>query len=305
MEAAMAKLFVSEAHKQAALDALGGSATPAEIAAAQAELAVAQANAEVTRLSGGRDVAAAQSAKQAATLDVANALTDIQGAETTLANANAASGVRERQVKLAASNLGLAQLRAGVQVPADEVIFVASAPVRVSELLATSGAQATGPLMTVTNATVAVDGGLRLEEASLATAGMTVLIDEPSLGIKATGVVSRVAQSPGTNGADGFHVYFEVLVDGSPPSLVGASVRLTVPVKSTGGSVLAVPVSAVTLAADGSSRVQRQSNGALEFVTVEPGLSAAGFVAVKPIGTTLNAGDLVVIGLDQQGATPK
>ena len=96
-------------------------------------------------------------------------------------------------------------------------------------------------------------------------------------------------------------MYFEVLVDGSPQSLVGASVRLTVPVESTGGSVLAVPVSAVTLSADGSSRVQRDNNGKLEYVTVEPGLSAHGFVAVKPLDSALDPGDLVVVGFDQQG----
>ena len=166
--------------------------------------------------------------------------------------------------------------------------------------------QSSGPLITVTNAVVAVDGSLKLEEAFLATQGMKVLIDEPDLGIKATGIVSRVADSPGTNGVDGFHVYFEVTVDGAPASLVGASVRMTVPVESTGGSVLAVPVNAVTLSADGSSRIQRSgNNGALEYVTVEPGLSADGFVAVRAVGSALAAGDLVVIGFDQQGSEPR
>ena len=108
-------------------------------------------------------------------------------------------------------------------------------------------AATSGPLITVTNAVVAVDGSLKLDEAFLAAPGMKVVIDEPDLGINASGVVTRVADTPGTNGVDGFHVYFEVTVDGAPASLVGASVRMTVPVESTGGSVLAVPVSAVTL----------------------------------------------------------
>jgi multidrug efflux pump subunit AcrA (membrane-fusion protein) len=132
---------------------------------------------------------------------------------------------------------------------------------------------------------------------------MPVSIDEPDLGITANGTISRVAGSPGTNGVDSFHVYFETVVDKPPPALVGASVRLKVPVQSTGGSVLAVPVSAVTLSADGSSRIQRNQQGKLEFVTVEPGLSADGFVAVKALDGALNAGDLVVVGFDQQGNT--
>jgi multidrug efflux pump subunit AcrA (membrane-fusion protein) len=187
-------------------------------------------------------------------------------------------------------------------VPADEIIFVSSVPVRVSEVVNRADSS-TGPLITVTNAVVAVDGSLRLEEAIFAEPGMKVLIDEADLGINATGVISRVADGPGTNGADGFHVYFEVIVDESPASLVGASVRMTVPIESTGGSVLAVPVSAVTLAADGSSRVQRDVDGSLEYVTVEPGLSADGYVAVRPVGGPLAAGDLVVVG--DQTSTPR
>ena len=62
--------------------------------------------------------------------------------------------------------------------------------------------------------------------------------------------------------------------------------------------VLVVPVSALTLAADGSSRVQRSVDGQLEQVTVEPGLSAQGLVAVDVVDGELNPGDLVVIGFE-------
>jgi peptidoglycan hydrolase-like protein with peptidoglycan-binding domain len=293
------------AANQAALNqvvAAGG--TPEEIASAQAELSLARANAEVTRATGDGDIAAARSAEKAASSDVTSTSNDIRAADAAVGNATAALAVRKRQADLASSELGRATAQAGVQVPADEVIFVASTPVRVSELIVIAGAPVSGALMTVTNAVVAVDGSLRLEEASLAKAGMAVEIDEPDLNINATGIISRVAESPGTNGVDGFHVYFEVLVDGSPPGLVGTSVRLTVPVESTGGAVLAVPVSAVTLSVDGSSRVQRQHNGALEFVTVDPGLSAEGYVEVRPIGGELKVGDLVVIGIDQPAGQP-
>ena len=287
--------------KQAALSALhAAGAPPADIAAAEAELALARATADVTRLTGDHDVGAAEAAGIAAANDVSKSARDIRSVETSLAYANAALGVRERQASSVASDLSTAQLQAGVQVPADEIIFVSSSPVRVSEVTPRND-QTGGPLVTVTNASVAVDGSLRLEEAALAKPGMPVSIDEPDLGITASGTISRVAGSPGTNGVDSFHVYFETVVDKPPPALVGASVRLKIPVQSTGGSVLAVPVSAVTLSADGSSRIQRNQEGKLEFVTVEPGLSADGFVAVKALDGALNAGDLVVVGFDQQG----
>lgn len=301
------------AAKRASLDALragtaGTPATPAEVAAAEADLATARANVETARLAGERDVADARQTAQAAGDDVPNALRDIRAAEAAQQSARAALAVREGQAGLVAADLGLATLKAGVQVPADEVIFLTSTPVRVAESLAAGSAQnaGTSALVKVTDAIVGVDGSLRLEEASLVKAGMKVQLDEPDLGIKATGLVVQVAESPGTNGVDGFHVYFAVVVDGAPPSLVGASVRMTVPIESTGGNVLAVPIGALTLSADGSSRVQRDNQGTLEFVAVEPGLSAGGFVAVKPLDGTLRTGDLVVVGFDQPGgATPQ
>ena len=79
--------------------------------------------------------------------------------------------------------------------------------------------------------------------------------------------------------------------------------RVTVPVESTEGPVLSVPVSALSLAADGSSRVQRSTDAGLEFVTVEPGLSAGGFVQVTPTQGALEPGDLVVVGFDSGSGT--
>jgi multidrug efflux pump subunit AcrA (membrane-fusion protein) len=97
-------------------------------------------------------------------------------------------------------------------------------------------------------------------------------------------------------GVDGFHIYLEILADETPTSLVGVSLRLTIPTESTGGAVTAVPVSAVSLTADGTSRVQVDNHGSLEFVVVEPGLSADGFVEVTPVDGTLAPGQLVVVG---------
>jgi hypothetical protein len=195
-----------------------------------------------------------------------------------------------------------ARARAGVQVPADEVIFVPSTPVRVTKRLVTLGANPHGALIMVTDSVVAVDGSVPVEQAGLVKVGDAVELDESSLGIAAKGTVSQVANRPGTNGADGFHVWFSVLVADAPPSLVGASVRLTIPISSTGKAGLAVPASAVSLGPDGKSRVQRSASGQLDFVTVEPGLSAVGYVAVKAPADNLAAGDLVVVGFGREGA---
>lgn len=196
-----------------------------------------------------------------------------------------------------------ARARGGVQLPADEVVFAAAAPVRVTERKVAVGSRPDGALLKVTDSVVAVDGSVPVEQAKLVTVGAQVKVDEPSLGIAATGTVRQVAPRPGTNGADGFHVWFSVVVTAPPPSLVGASVRLTIQVGgSTGAAGLAVPASAVSLAPDGTSRVQRSEQGRLSFVTVEPGLAADGYVAVTAPANQLAAGDLVVVGVEPAGA---
>ena len=72
--------------------------------------------------------------------------------------------------------------------------------------------------------------------------------------------------------------------------------RLTIPIESTKGTVTAVPVSALSLATDGTSRLQVEKNGALDYVTVKPGLSANGYVEVSPLDGKLTPGQLVVVG---------
>jgi hypothetical protein len=45
--------------------------------------------------------------------------------------------------------------------------------------------------------------------------------------------------------------------------------------------------------------VQVDNNGSLEFIRVEPGLSADGFVEVTPLDGTLAPDQLVVIGYEK------
>ena len=191
---------------------------------------------------------------------------------------------------------------AGVQVPANEVFFVAGTPVQVGDVTGTVGAEASGPLMTVSDSTPKVIGGLNIQDAKLVKPGMTVDIDEPDLGINTSGKVTVVADGPGTQGQDQFHVYFETSVKRPPSSLNKASVRVTIPIKTTKGKQLTVPASAVILDSDGSSRVQVLRKDGVQDVTVRPGLSASGLVAIKPLHTgEIKPGDQVVVGFDQRG----
>jgi peptidoglycan hydrolase-like protein with peptidoglycan-binding domain len=284
-------------------------------AAADAKLELARAAALKTRLEGELAVQAAERDAKLAGEQLALAEAAVESArragEMKVRAALDAHEVAEIDARLATAradrvraDLDRAKRRLGVQVPVDEIVFVPALPVRVEEVTAVVGQAARGPVMSVTDNQVSVDGSLSLEEAPLVEPGMAVAIDEQALGIRATGVVERVANTPGTHGVDGYHIYFEVRVDPTPTRLEGFSLRLTIPIKSTKGAVTAVPVSAVSLAPDGRSRVQVQSrDGALQYVVVEPGLSADGFVEVTPTDGTLAPGQLVVVGYKSPAKT--
>jgi peptidoglycan hydrolase-like protein with peptidoglycan-binding domain len=278
-------------------------------AAAEARLALARAAALKTELEGELAVQTAERDAQLAAEQLALAEAAVRSArlagELAVRAAIDAQKVAELDARLAAdraarlaADLALAKSRIGIQVPADEIVFLPTMPVRVQEVTALVGNVASGPVLSVTDNQLAVDSGLPLDAASLVKAGMSVAIDEQALGIEATGKVAWVAETPGTNGVDGYHIYFEVRVDPTPTPLQGVSLRLTIPIQSTDGAVTVVPISALSLSADGASRVQVQREGALEYLAVKPGLSADGFAEVASIGGTLEPGQLVVVGYE-------
>jgi len=188
--------------------------------------------------------------------------------------------------------------RIGVQVPADEVLFFATTPVRVDAVTAKRGSSAAGDLMTVTNSRLAIDSDLSLTDAKLVRRGMRVRVEEQDLRVDLVGRVNLVADKTGTNNVDPGRTYLEVTPGTAPPALVGASVKLSIAVQSTRGKVLAVPVSALSVGADGRSRVQIDLGaGKTRVVLVNPGLAAQGFVEVTPKQPgALKEGDRVIVG---------
>ena len=97
-----------------------------------------------------------------------------------------------------------------------------------------------------------------------------------------------MSPTPGTRGVDGYHFYLGVKVETTPVLLAGFSVRLTIPIETS--------KSAVSLAADGTSRVLVDRGGKQEYVTVQPGLSTGGYVEVNTSDGRLAPGQSVVVG---------
>jgi peptidoglycan hydrolase-like protein with peptidoglycan-binding domain len=247
-----------------------------EAALAEQRIQVAEAAVKAARLEGERSVRAAQEQQKIAEYDLKVA--------------------RERADRLE-RDYAAARQRIGVQVPADEIVFLPALPVRVHEVTAVVGGNASGQVLTVTDNQLSIDSRLPIETASLVRPGMKVAVDEQALGVKANGIVETVAATPGTHGVDGYHFYLGVRLENLPGrSLAGLSVRLTIPIETSKGSVTVVPTNALWLAADGTSRVLISRGGKSEYVNVQPGLSAGGYVEVTPVGGHLASGEYVVVG---------
>lgn len=303
-------------------------AAAAAVRQAQESVARAQSDVNVAQVAAASARATRLSALSRARSDAARAADDVRDAAAELARARTGLEVARRQATLAAQRarvlaqpapdtgtldaitasarqeagraraaLGRLAAENGVQVPADEILFFPTLPLRVDAVQAKRGATVNGRVMTVTNSRLAVDSSLSISDANLVRQGNTVAIEQQELGIKAKGRVTRVADKPGTNKVDPTRVYFEVTPAAAPLSLVGTSVKLTISVKSTHGPVLAVPASALSLGGDGSTRLQVRRGGRTRLVTVVPGLAAAGLVEVRPtVNGSLSPGDLVIVG---------
>ena len=286
---------------------------------AQADLAASVAAANAVRISAGADVTRAHNDGAKLVSDVSVAQAEARSAQDSLAAARrqvrldqlkarlltrrvdtttmraiVASSAQEEQ--RTAAEVGRLARRIGVQVPANEVVFFSNLPVRVDAVKAKRGNTVAGRVMNVTNSRLAIDSSLSVSDVRLVRAGDPVVIEDQDLGVTAHGRVTRVARTPGTNGVDPSRFYLAVVPGASLPSLVGASVKLTISVKSTNGAVLAVPVSALSIGADGRSRVQVRHGNRIDLVPVDPGLAAEGLAEVRPTHGDLRPGDLVVVG---------
>jgi hypothetical protein len=283
----------------AALNKRAQDAT-AKLTAAREELTAAQEayNASATESGGAGAPAEPYRPDPQLQIDAVAAAGEVRKAADAVAFA-------QKKVALARgrNNSGLTGAKIGVQIPAGELLFFPTLPVRVDEAKLAVGEEAVGPVMTVTSSRLVVESALSAADAKLVRPGGAVTIQLTESNVEATGTVTHIATTPGTHGVDPQRYYLEVTPDGLDVSLAGASVVQTISVQTTEGEVLAVPVAALSMASDGTTRVQVQdSRGATRYVTVEPGLAAKGVVAVTPVGGELGPGDHVVVGANTGSA---
>lgn len=217
--------------------------------------------------------------------------------------------------------LGEAQAAVLPTLPAGEALFLSGLPRRVDEVSVKRGDVLSGSPMSVSGATLSISGTVSKQDADLLSEGLVAQFASPD-GEDLTAKVKSVTapksgggnseNSEGGNGggsgdsagATRYTVELEPvdLSNEQIDVLRGSNVRLRIPVASTDGEVIAVPIAALSAGSGGEDRVELLidvrdgHNAETETIVVEAGLAADGFVEITSDDERLAAGAKVVVG---------
>jgi len=288
----------AEADLASAQADLANGVPDADVAVAEATAALEQAQFDVERTAVEQEALVAAAGDR---ITVAEAsLSDLRRGVDTSAIRRQIDAANE-EVSVARDELAALESELGTWLPAGEVVFLKAMPVRVDQVAVARGSVIEGAFITVSGSELALRSSVNERDAPRIEVGMEVEIENPETGGVIPGVVGFKADRAGTDGVQPDRVYLEITPAELPPEIIGTNVRVTIPVSSTGGEVLAVPAAALSATATGDTILQVEEEAVLRTVTVEPGLAAGGLVEVTPIDGELAEGDWVVVG--REGAS--
>ena len=251
------------------------------------------------------------------------------GATQTLAEQAAVNSANDA-VSDAQDALETAQDRVLPTLPSSEALFLSDLPRRVDEVSVKRGDVLSGSPMSVSGATLTIVGTVSAQDAELLEVGTAATFPGPD-GTDIAATVARIEEpktakpsgsnagseggsgssgaSDGSGGSDSgaasrFTVYFDpgALSPEQIDALRGTNVRVRVPVASTDGDVLAVPIAALSAGSGGQDRVellvdtQSGPDAKTELIDVTAGLAADGYVEISSEDARIEAGARVVVG---------
>ena len=283
----------------AALEAAVGAAESAAEAAATAasEAATAYTEAAVPHDRAIRDAGVQLEIARAAKAEAVAALSGDEGGGRGLGGTT----VADLRKRLTAAQDDLADLQStiGVTLPAAEFRFVQTLPSVVQSVDTELGATPSGTALTVSGASTLIESSIPETDRNLVEVGMTAIAEQDDLDIRLEVTIVDIADNPGGVDTTSDRYAIELAPNSEvPDEALFESFRITIPISSTGGEVLAVPLAAVSAAADGTSRVEVERGDGTELITVTTGLAADGFVEIRPVNGDLGPGDRVVVGRD-------
>ncbi len=271
----------------------------ADTAASEA-LVTAEGTAELAR--AGLSEATPELNRRAAEVSLAEAIAarderlnppEVKALQTNLSDARSA-------LATARSELTAAQARVGAWIPRGEVVFLSALPRQVQTVLTEVGDTPTGAVMTISGSENVIESGLSAADRRLVEVGTEALLEEDDLGLSIEAVITFVADTPGGGGLSADRYVMRLEPTGEvPEDAVNVNLRVSIPISTSGGDVMAVPLAALSAGPDGTARVEVEHSPAqTTFVEVSTGLRAEGFVEIKPLDDPLAAGDRVVVGRD-------
>jgi multidrug efflux pump subunit AcrA (membrane-fusion protein) len=277
-----------------ALDAAAEGPSTAEVL--QAEQAVADA-----------EFALEQAQDSGTDQEIAQAETQLELAELNLKDLKAGPDTSEQKDGLDDARARLsdaitardeAAVAAGTLLPITEVVYIATLPRRVDVVNVQVGATVEGAVMSVSGADMVITAMVSVAERDLLSEEMVAQIDLPTgEAVEATiAEIGEVAQEGEGQGSVPIRITPHDLTAEQTEMLRATNVRVEIPVSSTEGEVLAVPLAALTAGPGGESRVEVDREGESVLVEVEVGLTADGFAEVSPVDGQMAEGDLVVVG---------
>lgn len=197
-----------------------------------------------------------------------------------------------------------------VSVPVGQIVFVPQLPAEVSQIFHGVGALAgDNRLVALTHGAAQVRASLGDLSRNLVKVGQRATLDIQGLDKRITGTVAQIDEGSTTTKVTGDGDQLaqtssspQVVIDPADPlpaTMVGQTVSITLTLASTSSPVLAVPVSAITMADDGSLRVDVPGRTNIpQHVRIEAGLMGDGYVEIRHSDPELREGTPVILPFD-------
>lgn len=219
------------------------------------------------------------------------------------ASQQAAVSAAVQQLASARSMLAEAKQGTLTYLPSSEVLYLEGLPRRVDEVMVERGSIITGAAMRVSGASLLITATASSADAALLEVGTKATMTLPDDSeLTATITLLEPKESTEGSGDAGSRYTIELtpddITDEQLAVLRGNNVRVSIPVSSTDGEVLAVPLAALTAGAGGESRIEVATGEGdeTELIEVTTGLAAGGYVEITAVDGTIAEGDLVVVG---------
>ncbi|MEM9135146.1 MAG: peptidoglycan-binding protein [Actinomycetota bacterium] len=214
----------------------------------------------------------------------------------------AAVTAAERKRAEANRDLAEARGRLGRWMPAAEVQFFDALPLEVSRVFAERGDTPVDAVLTVSGSATLIESAVAGADRSLISEGARATLTAEEVGVSFDAEVSYIDAEADAGPTGEQYAIRLTPLDDVPDEAFGVSFRIAIPVTSSGGEVMAVPLAALSAGADGTARVEvERSPGSTEVLKVATGLRAQGLVEITPVDGSLAPGDRVVVG--REGST--